>query len=189
MFRPSRRSMVVKARCRGSRSCGAAMDHTNACAGPGAARSSRNGSRRWGSSGLHQWSLRASDDRPGCRGRPVCGQPLDACRLVVRPSSTAGPARSGGHPLRRLRRLLLQAELGWPADRLAGAMLAAAVVVGLLAYQLLGWLVPSLFAAAFCIIGPIVYIAFRRARKRAERQEALLVVLERIREELENVTL
>ena len=92
-------------------------------------------------------------------------------------------------PLRRLKRLLLQAELGWPADRLALAMLGAAVVVGLLAYQFLAWLVPSLFAAAFCIIGPIGYVVFRRAHKRAERQEALLVVLERIREELENVTL
>ena len=73
-------------------------------------------------------------------------------------------------PLRRLKRLLLQAELGWPADRLAGAMLGAAVVVGLLAYQFLGWLVPSLFAAAFCIIEPIGYVVFRRAQRRAERQ-------------------
>src|SRR6266581_1889279 len=78
------------------------------------------------------------------------------------------------NPLRRLRRLLQQAELAWPADRLAGALLAAAVVGGLLVYQVLGWLVPSLFAATFCVIAPIVYIVFRRGQKRAERQEALL---------------
>ncbi len=92
-------------------------------------------------------------------------------------------------PLRRLRQLLQQAELGWPADRLAAGSLTTALVVGLLVYQLLGWLVPSLFAAVFCVVGPIAYIVFRRGKKRAERQEGLIVVLERIREELENVTL
>jgi Flp pilus assembly protein TadB len=92
-------------------------------------------------------------------------------------------------PLRRLRRMLRQAELGWDANTLAAGSLAAAVVVGVLVYQFLGWLVPSLFAAACCVIAPVGYAVLRRGKLRAARQEALIVVLERIRQELETVTL
>jgi Flp pilus assembly protein TadB len=92
-------------------------------------------------------------------------------------------------PLRRLRRLLQQAELGWNASRLAIGSLAAALVVGLLVYQFLGWLVPSLFVAAVCVIAPVGYAALRRGKLRAARQEALVVVLDRLRQELETVTL
>lgn len=92
-------------------------------------------------------------------------------------------------PLRRLRRLLRQAELGWAADRLAVGCLAASFSIGMLVYQVLGWLVPSVFAAALCLIGPVGYAMVRRGKIRAARQEALVVVLERLRQELETVTL
>jgi Flp pilus assembly protein TadB len=92
-------------------------------------------------------------------------------------------------PLRRLRRLLQQAELGWDANWLAAGSLATAFIVGVLVYQFLGWLVPSLFVAAVCIVGPVGYAVVRRGKNRAARQEALIVVLERIRQELETVTL
>lgn len=92
-------------------------------------------------------------------------------------------------PLRRLRRLLRQAELGWDANWLAAGSVASAVIVGLLVYQFLGWLVPSLFVAAICVVGPLAYAVVRRGKNRAARQEALIVVLERLRQELETVTL
>jgi Flp pilus assembly protein TadB len=103
-------------------------------------------------------------------------RPLPAPRLHVDPS-------------RRLRRLLRQAELGWDANRLAAGSLAAAALVGILVYQFLGWLVPSVFAATCCVVAPIGYAVLRRDKLRAARQEALIVVLERIRQELETVTL
>jgi Flp pilus assembly protein TadB len=92
-------------------------------------------------------------------------------------------------PLRRLRRLLRQAELGWTANRLAAGSVASASIVGALVYQVLGWLVPSLFAAAACVVAPLGYAVLRRNTIRAQRQEALIVVLERLRQELETVTL
>ena len=58
-----------------------------------------------------------------------------------------------------------------------------------LVYQFLGWLVPSVFIAAICIVGPLGYAVVRRGNNRAARQEALIVVLERLRQELETVTL
>ena len=60
-------------------------------------------------------------------------------------------------PLRRLRRLLRQAELGWAADGSPLVASVAALSIGVLVYQVLGWLVPSVFAAAFCLIGPLGY--------------------------------
>jgi len=92
-------------------------------------------------------------------------------------------------PLRGLRRFLRQAELGWDADRLAAGGLLGALLVGVLVYQVLGWLVPSLFVAGACVLAPIGYAVLRRSKRRAERQEALVVVLERLRQELETVTL
>jgi tight adherence protein B len=92
-------------------------------------------------------------------------------------------------PLHRLNLLLRQAELGWAADRLAVGSLACAVLVSALLYQVLGWLVPSLFGAAMCLVGPVVYAMLRRGKIRSARQEALIVVLERLRQELETVTL
>ena len=132
MRRPSPRSTVGKARCRGSRSCGAATDRTNACAGLG---------RR----------------------------------------SKLGDPRVPGGPLRRLKRLCCGGLAG-PAS-LAGA----------------AWRCGRRRAAGVrsCVAGAGLFAAASARRpstsssdaQGAERQEALLVVFERIQEELENVTL
>lgn len=96
------------------------------------------------------------------------------------------PARGG---LRRLRRLLAEAELGWSPQALVLASAGLVVVVFAVVFQTLGWLVPSLFAAGAAGLGPLVYALVRREARAAARDEALVVALERGQEELRTVTI
>ena len=56
-------------------------------------------------------------------------------------------------------------------------------------YQAMGWIVPSLFAAAGTAAVPIVYVWWRRETRLTEKEEALVVALERVYEELRTVTI
>jgi tight adherence protein B len=67
----------------------------------------------------------------------------------------------------------------------AGAALVLFVVV----YQAMGWLVPSLFTAVAAGAVPLVYVWWRREARLTEKEEALVVALERVQEELRTVTI
>jgi len=54
-------------------------------------------------------------------------------------------------------------------------------------YQAMGWVVPALFAALATAAAPTVYIWWRRENRLTEKEEALIVALERVQEELRTV--
>ncbi len=95
------------------------------------------------------------------------------------------------HPrFRRLRRVLAEADLErWSPRVLLLGSVGLALVVFVAVYQALGWLVPSLFAAAGAAVAPTAYVVWRRDRRLEAREEALVVALERAQEELRTLTI
>jgi len=91
--------------------------------------------------------------------------------------------------LGRLRRLLVEAELGWSPRILVLGSAVLALVVVVAVYQAIGWLVVSLFAAAAAAVAPTAYVLWRRDGRLAAKEEALVVTLEGAQEELRTVTI
>jgi hypothetical protein len=100
------------------------------------------------------------------------------------------PARSS-HPtvLRRLDVLLTQADLPWRAESVLMLGATGGVLAGGLVGLLIGWPVVGVFVAALVAASPFLVASWRRSGRMAQRQEALLGALERIRSELGTVTL
>jgi Flp pilus assembly protein TadB len=67
------------------------------------------------------------------------------------------------------------------------ASATGALIAFVSVYQAMGWLVPALFAATATAAAPIVYLWWRRESRLAEKEEALIVALERVQEELRTV--
>lgn len=91
--------------------------------------------------------------------------------------------------LRKLRRALAEADLDISPRLLALATACGAVIVFIAVYQAIGWLVPSLFAAVGVTAAPMVYVWWRRENRLTDKEEALIVALERVQEELRTVTI
>jgi tight adherence protein B len=89
--------------------------------------------------------------------------------------------------LRRARIVLAEADLDISPRLVVIASVAGAVVAFVCVLQAMGWLVPALFAAAVAAAAPGVYVWWRRENRLAEKEEALIVALERIQEELRTV--
>jgi Flp pilus assembly protein TadB len=92
-------------------------------------------------------------------------------------------------PFRRLRRTLIEADLETPPHLVLLLSGGGALVVFVAVYQAMGWIVPSLFAAAGIGAIPIVYVWWRRESRLTEKEEALVVALKRVYEELRTVTI
>jgi hypothetical protein len=101
------------------------------------------------------------------------------------------PAARTSRPaaLRRLDVLLTQVDLPWRADSVVMLGAIAGVLAGGLVGLLIGWPVVGVFVAGLVAASPVLVASWRRARRMAHRQEALLGALERIRSELGTVTL
>src|SRR4051794_21343138 len=84
-----------------------------------------------------------------------------------------------------LANLVLEGELdGWTPRRIVVISLALGLIVSLALYSFLGWLVPSLLAAALPGVALIAYAERHRAALRQARQEALPEALDRLRDQL-----
>jgi Flp pilus assembly protein TadB len=107
--------------------------------------------------------------------------------LYPSPPEAAPPRR--WKPLGRLRRILIEADLQMPPHLVLVLSGGGALVVFVAVYQAMGWIVPSLFAAAGIAALPIAYVWWRRETRLTEKEEALVVALERVYEELRTVTI
>ena len=93
----------------------------------------------------------------------------------------------GRDRLRPLRRALAEADLAISPRLVVVASATGAVIAFVSVYQAMGWLVPGLFAAIAIAAAPSVYIWWRRENRLAEKEEALIIALERVQEELRTV--
>ncbi len=108
---------------------------------------------------------------------------------VYGPREDSSAAHKPRPRFRALRRILAEADLEVAPRALVAASVGGAVVLFVSVYQAIGWLVPSLFAAAAAGAAPIVYVWWRREGRLTEKEEALVVALERAQEELRTVTI
>jgi Flp pilus assembly protein TadB len=82
--------------------------------------------------------------------------------------------------------VLIEAELEqWRPGTVMGVSIAVGLLAGALAFQQLGWVVPSLCWAIGVGSVPLVYIWRKRESLRTARQEQLAPLLERTRDELQ----
>jgi Flp pilus assembly protein TadB len=88
---------------------------------------------------------------------------------------------------RQLRLALAEADLNLSPRQLVLASGSGALVVFVMVYQLMDWLVPSLFAAGAAAATPLLYVWWRRENRLDRKEEALIVALERVQEELRTV--
>jgi Flp pilus assembly protein TadB len=105
------------------------------------------------------------------------------------PSPSVATRRPHGKPLSGLRRILIEADLQTPPHLVLLLSGGGALAVFVAVYQAMGWIVPSLFAAAGVAALPIAYVWWRRETRLTEKEEALVVALERVYEELRTVTI
>jgi tight adherence protein B len=110
---------------------------------------------------------------------------VDALYAPPGEATRRGPLK----PFYRLRRILIEADLETPPYVVLLLSGGGALVVFVAVYQAMGWIVPSLFAAAGIGAIPIVYVWWRRESRLTEKEEALVVALERVYEELRAVTI
>jgi tight adherence protein B len=89
--------------------------------------------------------------------------------------------------LRPLRIALAEADLEVSPQMVVFASTASAVLVFVTVVQAMGWLVPGLFAAVVAAAAPGIYVWWRRENRLSEKEEALIVALERVQEELRTV--
>jgi tight adherence protein B len=101
------------------------------------------------------------------------------------PATAPGPRRR----FRALRLALAEADLEVSPRLLVLASTGGALVLFVTVYQAMGWLVPSLFGAVAAAAAPMVYVWWRRESRLTEKEEALIVALERVQEELRTVTI
>jgi tight adherence protein B len=91
--------------------------------------------------------------------------------------------------LRWLRVVLAEADLQVTPRLLLWLSAGAGLVLFVAVYQAIGWLVPSLFAGTAAAAAPMAYVWWRRENRLTEKEEALIVALERVQEELRTVTI
>ena len=106
------------------------------------------------------------------------------------PSRPARERRPVRRPMARqmeaLRQVLLEAELEqWQPESVVAASAGLGLLAGVLAFQVLGWLVPALCLTAAVGSLLLLYLLRRRDQLRTARQDQLAPLLERARDELE----
>ncbi len=106
--------------------------------------------------------------------------------VYVRPRRRSEQTAKRDH-LRSLRVVLAEADLDISPRLVLIASGASAIIACVAVIQAMGWVVAGLFAAVVAAAAPGIYVWWRRENRLSEKEEALIVALERVQQELRTV--